>query len=252
MDLDAINTRQPDGVLALVPFGERKAPQTMSILVVDNEPVIVQGLKQILAAAFPSMTFSQAENSRKVVDLLRQRPWALVVLVCGSPGTNALAVLKMIRRTSPEVPVLVMGSYSKGECALCAIKAGASGCVTKKATPEELVQAIRKVTSEGCYINSAIDQEIVDTQGQVSDLPPHELFSGREFQVLVMVLAGKSLKEIAFELVCSVKTISTYHTRIFRKLKITSDVELARYAIARGMVCGQSPSVLSPSRCPLH
>jgi DNA-binding NarL/FixJ family response regulator len=120
----------------------------------------------------------------------------------------------------------------------------------KKTTPEELAHAIRKVTSSGCYISPAIDKKTAGTRGNALDRTPQELFSGREFQVLVMILAGKTLKAITFELVRRVKTISTYRTRIFRKLGITNDIELAQYAITHGLICRQTHSAPSPLYCP--
>jgi DNA-binding NarL/FixJ family response regulator len=109
-----------------------KISRTIRILIVDDEPVFAQGLRQILGAAFPAAIFGQAEDSTRTIDLLREQSWDVVLLVCGSSGNNGLALRQKIKRASPRTPALVVGSHPESECARCAIRAGASGCVTKK------------------------------------------------------------------------------------------------------------------------
>lgn len=250
MEVVAIVTQESTSNMDATLIDNEKASRTTRILIVDDEPVVVRGLKQILGAALPTAVLGQAEVGRRALDLLREQSWDVFLLVCDSWGDNGLALMQKIRRASPQTPVLVVGSHSESECALCAIRAGASGWVTKKTSPEELAHAIRQVTSNGCYISPAVDRTIAGTQGEASERPPQEMFSGRELQVLVMILAGKTLKGIAFDLALSVKTIGTYRTRIFQKLGITTDIELARYAMAHGLICRQTRTAPNPSHCP--
>jgi DNA-binding NarL/FixJ family response regulator len=146
------------------------------------------------------------------------------------PGRSGLEVLYDARRNHPDLPVLVLSSAPEDQLALRVLKSGARGYLNKQAAPEQLVKAVRKVLSGGKYLSAAMTEQLIEEIGQP---PPHahEELSDREYSVLKLLIAGKSINEIAEELSLSAKTVSTFHMRIWKKLRVRSDIEMTRYAI---------------------
>jgi DNA-binding NarL/FixJ family response regulator len=236
-NLETISVSPPANTWDAVPDERGKTAVATSILIVDDEPMVVQGLKQILTAQFPVTRFGHATDSDEAIDFLSKEPWSVVLLVCGLSSDCPITVVKRIRRVNPNVPMLIITGHSETECAIGAINAGVNGCVSSRATPEELGRAIRRVISGGCYTNLSLVERMAATRQAGVDRTPQEILSHREIQVLQMILAGEPLKEIAFNLDLSVKTISTYRTRAMRKLRITTDIDLVRYATVHKLVC---------------
>ena len=152
------------------------------------------------------------------------------------PGRSGFDILKELKYEQPHLPVLVLSIHAEEQLAVRALKAGASGYVTKENAPNELVKAIRKVVSGGKYISPGLAETLAFGLEAVSDRPRHETLSDREFQVMQLMANGKTLTEIAGELALSVKTVSTYRTRLLEKLNLKSNAELMRYAIQNGLI----------------
>jgi DNA-binding NarL/FixJ family response regulator len=152
------------------------------------------------------------------------------------PGTSGLEILKDIKQEYPALPVLMLSAHSEDQYAMRVLKGGAAGFLTKGSAPEELVQAVRKVLGGGKYVSPALAEKLASHLDTKRDGPPHELLSDREFQVLRLIASGKTPTEIAADLSLSVKTISTFRTRILAKLDMRNSSELTHYAIDNGLL----------------
>ena len=205
------------------------------ILITDDHAILRQGLKQILADEIVDAKFGEAADSAQALALLNKETWDILILDINMPGRNGFEVLNDVRRHFPRLPILVLSSTPEDQLGLRAIRSGAAGYLNKQTAPEQLVNAVRTVLAGGQFISDALAQRIVADLRRDTDRPRHEALSDRELQVFKLTVAGKSLKEIAAELSLSAKTISTFRVRIFEKLGIKSDIELARYAEDHGL-----------------
>lgn len=208
----------------------------LNIILADDHAVVRQGVKQILAGAFPSARFGEAATARDVLEMVHDGHWDVVVLDLTMPGNNGLDVLKQIKHDRPELPVLILTMYPEDQFAMRAIRAGAAGYLNKEGAPEELVLALRKILSGGNYISAAVADELIVHTRQDDSRPMHELLSDREFQVLCMIGSGKTVKDISTELSLSAATVSTYRARILQKMRLKTNADLMQYAIQKGLV----------------
>ncbi|MBV8223742.1 MAG: response regulator transcription factor [Verrucomicrobia bacterium] len=206
----------------------------MRILIVDDHAVLREGLKRILASEFSNAKFGEAANTTEALAQLWTNPWELVLLDVSMRGRSGLDVLKEIRASSSKVPVLVLSAHPEEQYALRALKAGAAGYLTKESVPQELCRAVRKVCSGGRYITPTLAEQLA-AEVQSSERPVHETLSNREYQVMLMIAAGKVPKEIGDELSLSVKTVGTYRTRVLEKMKLKNNAEIMRYVVERGL-----------------
>src|SRR5688572_15077699 len=207
----------------------------MKILIVDDHIVLRQGLKQVLSDGLEKAEFGEAGNTGEALDQLAKKRWDILVLDINLPGRSGLEVLHESRERFPKLPVLVLSSAPEEQLAVRVLKAGASGYLNKQTAPEELVEAVRKLSAGGRYIGPRLAERLAAELAR-SEKVPHEQLSDREFQVMQLLAAGQSLKEIADELSLSVKTISTFRGRILSKLKLDNNVELAHYAREHGLL----------------
>ena len=206
----------------------------MKILIADDHAVLRKGLVQILAEEYPDAHFGEASTTPETLACLSRHRWDMLVLDIFMPGRTGLEVLHEVRCHHPNLPVLVLSSAPEEQLAVRVLKAGASGYLNKQAAPENLALAVRKVLAGGKYVSAALAESLASELSKDSR-PPHETLSDREFEVMQLLLAGRSLKEIAAELSLSPKTVSTFHTRIWEKLRVRNDVELIRYAQKYGI-----------------
>lgn len=205
-------------------------------LIADDHAVVRQGLKQILGDTPEMLVAGEATNGQEVLDKVRAETWDVVVLDISMPDRSGLDILKQLRSERPKLPVLVLSMHSEDQYAMRVLKAGASGYLTKDSAPDELVNAIRKVVSGGRYVSSFLAEKLAFEIGTDSSRLPHETLSDREFQVLRLIAAGKSVTEIAAQLCLSVKTVSTYRTRMLEKMNLRTNVELIHYAIRHHLI----------------
>ena len=206
------------------------------VLIADDHPIVREGLKQIVAEATDIVITGEASNGNDVLDEVRTSQYNVVVLDLTMPGISGLDLLKQIRLEYPSLPVLILSMHPEDQFALRLLRAGASGYLNKESAAERLVEAIRKVASGGKYVSPALAEKLVVNLGSDFAGPLHEMLSDREFQVLCLIASGKTLTEIAEELSLSVKTISTYRSRILEKMNMNSNAELTRYAIENNLV----------------
>lgn len=208
----------------------------LRVLVADDHAIVRQGLKMILTEEFYPLAFGEARNGQELLAQLQKGQWDIVVLDITMPGRSGLDVLKELRQLYPKLPVLVLSMHPEDQFAVRVLKAGASGYLTKENVPEEVVKAIRKVIGGGRYVSASLAEKLAfDLQADL-DRAPHEALSDREYQVLCMIASGKTVKEIGDELGLSIKTISTYRTRILDKLNMKTNAELTHYAVKNNLV----------------
>jgi DNA-binding NarL/FixJ family response regulator len=209
----------------------------IQILLVDDHHILRLGLKQALSELFPEVIFGEAASVAEARTLLAQQPWHLILLDINMPGgPSGLDLLAEVRKQEMEVAILVLSAYPEEEFAIRAFKAGADGYLTKASVTGELFAAVRKVMAGGKYVSALLAEKLA----RVISVPllqlPHETLSARELDVLQGVARGKTIKVIAAELFLSEKTVATYRKRAADKLNISTNVELARYALQHGLV----------------
>ena len=194
------------------------------------------GLKQILAEEFKKAIFGEARNATEALDLVWKENWDVAVLDITMPGRSGLEVLREIKKSKPKLPVLVLSMHPENQFAVRVLKRGAAGYMTKESASAELVGAVRKVLAGGRYVSNSLAEKLATYLANDNQKPPQELLSDREFQVLRLIASGKIVSEIARELSLSVKTISTYRTRILEKMGLRNNAELMHYAMQHQLV----------------
>ncbi len=206
------------------------------ILIADDHAIVREGLKQIVADSPDMVVAGEAADGPQVLELVRKDDWDVVVLDIAMPGRGGVDILKQLKNERPRLPVLILSMYPEEQYAVRCLRAGASGYLTKESAPDELVTAVQKVVSGGKYVSSLLAERLAFELEIDTEKPLHEALSDREYQVMCMMASGKTLTEIADNLSLSVKTISTYRSRILEKMDMKSNTELMHYAIKHGLV----------------
>jgi two-component system, NarL family, invasion response regulator UvrY len=206
------------------------------ILVADDHAIFRRGLKETLRSEFPKASFGEARTADEALQQIREKDWDIVVLDINMPGRSGLEILHDVKQLRPRTPILILSMYPEEQFARRALRAGASGYLTKESVPEELTEAVRKVLHGGRYVSMGLAERLASDLGRRSDAPLHERLSDREFQVLRMIASGMTVKDIAERLEVSVKTVSTYRARVLLKTGLRSTADLVRYAVQSGLV----------------
>lgn len=201
------------------------------VLMADDHAIVRKGLRQILAEGDNPCQVEEANSGQEVMKKVYDGNWDILVLDISLPDRNGLDLVKEIKHVKPKLPILMLSVYPEEQYALRALKAGVSGYLNKDSAPDQLVQAIERIVSGGKYISLSLAESLATTIGAGREGDPHEALSDREFTVLLRIGAGKSVSEIADELGLSVKTVSTYRTRILEKMNMSSNADLIRYVI---------------------
>jgi two-component system invasion response regulator UvrY len=208
----------------------------IKILIADDHRIVREGLKQILAETQDMIVTDEANNAQEVLKKVWDNDYDVLLLDISMPGRSGLDILKQLKSDRPKLSVLVLSMYSEEQYALRALRAGASGYMTKESAPDELIEAIRKVSTGRKYISPSVAEKLAFSLESGDERPPQETLSDREFQVMCMIASGKTIKAIADELSLSVKTVSTYRARILEKMRMKNNAELTHYAIQNKLV----------------
>lgn len=208
----------------------------MKILIADDHPIVRTGLKQILEEAPYKLDCDEARDGHEVLRKVAGQAYDLVLLDIAMPGINGLDCLKQIKKETPRLPVLIISMYPEEQYAMRALKAGASGYLTKQSAPDELLLAIKKVLSGGKYVSASLAEKLAWQLEKEGAEHPHETLSDREYEVLRLIASGKTASQIADQLCLSVKTVSTYRARILDKMKLRNNAELTHYALRNHLV----------------
>jgi DNA-binding NarL/FixJ family response regulator len=210
--------------------------ERLRILIVDDHPIVRQGLRQTLADTEEIGDIVEAATPQEALDLVRQREWDVVILDIGLPGRGGLDVLKDIKQEAPRLPVLILSMHAEDQYAVRALRAGAAGYLTKAAAPETLIDAIRKAVSGGRYITPHLAERLATELTADTARPPHAALSDREFEVLRLIASGQTVGDIADRLSLSVKTVSTYRARILEKMRLRNNAELMQYVVTNRLL----------------
>ncbi len=206
------------------------------IVIADDHTIVREGLKQILSAAPDLAVAGEAQNGHEVMQRVRELDFDLLLLDMSMPGKSGTDLIKQVKSEKPKLRILVLSMHEEEQYAVRAIKAGASGYLTKESASSQLVSAIRKVAAGGAFISSAVAEQLALGAMPGAEGPPHSALSDREFQVLKLLVSGKTVSEIAEGLNLSVKTISTHKTRLMQKMNISSQADLIRYALTHHLL----------------
>ena len=208
----------------------------LRILIADDHAIVRQGLKQIVTETRDMIVAGEASNGQELLNKIKDDDYDVVVLDITMPGRNGIDVLRQLRTERPRLPILMLSIHPEEQYALRALRAGASGYLTKESAPDELVVAIRKVSSGGKYISASLAEKLAFELEAGREQAPHETLSDREYRVMCMIASGKTVMVIARELMLSEKTISTYRSRILQKMNMKNNAELTYYAIKNQLV----------------
>jgi two-component system, NarL family, invasion response regulator UvrY len=210
--------------------------QPHNILIADDHAVVRRGLRQVIADECEGVFIEEACTGQGALDAVRRHEWAAVLLDINLPDKNGLDVLKEIKAVRPSLPVLILSQHSEQQYAARAYKAGAAGYLTKDSAADELILGIRKVLAGGRYVSPSFAEWFAGHLNSETVATPHETLSDREYMVLCEIARGKVVSKIADELAISVKTVSTYRARLLKKLHLSNNAELMRYALTRRLV----------------
>lgn len=210
--------------------------EKIHVLIADDHAIVRQGLKQILSETDDLVIAGEADDGVDALTLARQQHWDVFLLDVSMPNRNGIDTLKQLKKEFPRLPVLILSMHPEEQYAVRALKAGASGYLTKQSAPEQLVTAIRLVSQGKKYLSPAVALQLAEAISDHTEKSPHERITDREYQVLVLIASGKTLTAIADSLNLGVATVSTYRARLLEKMGLKSTAELIRYGLENGLV----------------
>ena len=205
------------------------------VLIADDHALFRAGLRQFLIESLPSAEIGEASSGNETLTCLQQKSWDLLVLDINMPERSGLDILRHVKSGHPATRVLVLSGYPERQYALNVLRAGASGYIAKDAEPEDLLKAVRVVMQGRRYVSESL-AELLLLDMDLADKPLHTLLSDREFQIFGKLAAGHGVSEIGRELCLSVKTVSTYRTRILEKMRMKSNADLTSYALRNEII----------------
>jgi len=206
------------------------------ILIADDHPIVRQGLRRIVEADAGMVISGEAGDVAALLAALQSTATDLVLLDVSMPGGLFLETLRELRNRHPSIRVLALSVHPEDEWAVRALRAGASGYLTKDHSPDQLLDAIRRVYRGGKYVSPTLAERLASQLDGGGQRAPHELLSDREFEVMRRLGSGLTVSQIAGELALSTKTVSTYRTRILEKMAVATNADLVRYAARHGLI----------------
>jgi two-component system invasion response regulator UvrY len=208
----------------------------LRILIADDHSVVRQGLERILRREYPTAVIQEVSNAEELVKEAMKSEWDLIISDLSMPGRTGLEALGQVKEVFPKLPILILSVHPEEHYAIRALKAGASGYLSKDMAPEELIAATHRVLMGRKYITPSIAEKLTDEMNGDHLKLPHESLSDREFEVLKLLAAGKSLIEIGNIFSISATTVSTYRGRILVKMKLRTNADLTKYAIGHKLI----------------
>jgi two-component system invasion response regulator UvrY len=208
----------------------------MRILIADDHPIVRHGVRQVLAEDPAMEVVGEAKDGDEALRLARELQWDVAVMDFSMPGRSGFDLLGDLRREFPGRPVIVLSIHAEQLHAARVLKAGGAGYLNKASAPQELTRAVRKVAAGGRYVSAALAELLASELSADAAGPPHEQLSDREYRVMWLLASGRQINQIARELVLRPSTVSTYRTRVFRKLRLRNNAELVQYAVRHQLV----------------
>ncbi|GIX28667.1 MAG: DNA-binding response regulator [Burkholderiales bacterium] len=206
------------------------------VLLADDHTIVRDGLKQILAETGDLIVAGEAVDGHDVLRKVREQDWDVLVLDMSMPGRSGIELIKQLKAEKPKLPILVLSMYQEEQYAVRALRAGASGYLTKDTDAAQLVAVIRKIAAGGVYLSVAMAERLAMSFSPTTSSLPHTQLSDRELTVFEMLVSGLGVTDIAERLCLSVKTVSTHKARILQKMNMGSTAELVRYAVKHRLV----------------
>jgi two-component system invasion response regulator UvrY len=206
------------------------------VLIADDHALVRAGLRQFLQQNGRFASIAEASSGSQTLDMLRGARFDLLILDINMPDRGGLDILKHVRASYPETRVLVLSAYPERQYAVNVLKAGASGYLSKESAPDELMKAVNQVMAGKRYVSSSLAELLVSELDTDHEKPLHAGLSEREFQIFCKLASGQSVSEIASELSLSVKTVSTYRTRVLEKMSFKSNADITSYALRNGLM----------------
>ena len=208
----------------------------MNILIADDHEVVRQGLERIFQKEFPGAHIESVADGQDIVKKVLQSEWDLVISDLSMPTKTGLEALEDIKKHYPKLPVLILTMHPEEQYAIRAMKAGASGYLSKSMDAAELITAARRALMGRKYITPSLAERLSELVGGQDAELPHQLLSNREFEVMKLLAKGLSLIEIGQRLAVTPTTVSTYRSRILHKMNLTNNSELTRYAVVHQLI----------------
>ncbi|MBS1563874.1 MAG: response regulator transcription factor [Bacteroidetes bacterium] len=202
----------------------------MRMLIADTLALARKGLKGVLLEAFPEAYIEETDDPAEIVDKARQGPWRLIVSDIAMPGHYGMEILHTVRRQFPDIPILIMSIYPEEQYARRILQCGVNGYLSKRATPQEVVTAVKNVMQGKKYISPHVADRLINDLLLEHTRPPHDLLSNREFDIFKLLASGKKVTEIAHALSLSGTMVGNYRARIFTKMNLKNNAELILYA----------------------
>ncbi len=203
----------------------------IKVLIADDHPIVLEGLKLILSECADIIVEDVATTGHEVIEKVSKNDFQVVVLDISMPGRDGIDTLKQLKKERPSLAVLILSTHPEDQYGVRVLKAGASGYLSKHSAPDKLIEAVRKVSKGGKYVSPFLAERLAIEMDNGLEGPIHERLSDREYQVLCMIASGKAANDIARELSLSIKTISTFRSRILKKMNMKNNAEITHYAI---------------------
>jgi len=203
----------------------------IKVFIADDHAIVREGLKQILSDIPDIEVFQEAANGDEALKMIRNDGYDILLLDIAMPGKNILELIRLAKQQHPNLPILILSMYPEDQYAIRMLRAGADGYLCKESAPERLVEAIRKLSQGGKYISSALTEKLIAEIQPKQTIAHHNLLTDREFQVFCAIGAGQGVTEIAKKMSLSPKTVSTYRSRILKKMHMHNNAEIIRYAV---------------------
>jgi DNA-binding NarL/FixJ family response regulator len=207
----------------------------MRVLLVEDHPIVRQGIRQVLAASIADVDLGEAGDVDEALSAVRDRAWDVVVMDLSLPGVSGLEAVRQLHRDLPALPILIFSMHPAAQFAHRALSAGAASYLTKDSPPGELVEAVRELASGRRHMSVSV-ADTLRTEVRDAGQEPHESLSDREYQVLRMIASGHTVSQIAAQLSLSIKTVSTYRMRLLEKMRMRTNAELTHYAVSKGLI----------------
>jgi DNA-binding NarL/FixJ family response regulator len=206
-------------------------------IICDDHPIVREGVRLVLNDSKDIVLEDEATNGHELLEKIRKRSFDVIILDISYPeGPDGLEILRAIRAERPKSAVLVLSMHTEEHSAVRALRDGADGYVVKGSGTAELLAAVRKVAKGGKYVSPALAERLAADLGSTRAKPAHERLSDQEYKVLCLLAAGRNLSAAARELGLSPSTVGTYRSRIMKKLGLTNNAELVRYALQNGLI----------------
>jgi DNA-binding NarL/FixJ family response regulator len=206
------------------------------VVIADDHTIVREGLKQLLGAAADLEVVGEARDGHEALKIVRETELDVLLLDLSMPGKGGMELIKQVRDEKPKVRIVVLSMHAERQYAVRAIRTGASGYLTKDSATTQLVAAIRKVAGGGAFISAEVAEQLALSAMPHAQGPPHTSLSNREYQIFQLLVAGKSVSDIALQLNVSVKTVSTHKARLMEKMGLASQAELVHYAIRHRLI----------------